>query len=236
MLVLKFGGSSVGSCKGIEQITGILKDDEHSGHVPAIVVSAFSGVTDTLIKMANSASCGDSYENQLKTLRERHKETAFRFLKGSDKKNADKVIEKNINELSQILDGISLLGELSPRSMDLVMSFGERLSANLLALIILANGIDAAFLDARSLVKTDANFGRAEVLKKETEENIRAFFKTAKKTMQIVTGFIGSTAEGHTTTVGRDGSDLTAAIFAAALGAKKCEIWTDVDGILTANP
>jgi len=236
MLVLKFGGTSVGSPQGIVNIVGILKDREHLGNVPVVVVSAFSGITDALIDMAQKASGGESFTEQVKTVFQRHKSFAKGFLKGSELKNAVKNIETCISDLSRTLDGISLLGELSKRSLDLVMSFGERLSASLLALVFTANGIEAAFLDARTLVKTDSNFGRAAVLPKETEEKACAFFKGSKKPLQVVTGFIGSTAEGHTTTVGRDGSDLTAAVFASALGAKKLEIWTDVDGILTADP
>jgi len=236
MLVLKFGGSSVGNPQGIEKIIDILNGKEHSGKVCAVVVSAFSGVTDALIDLAHTASRGEPLKERLSALSERHKDCAAHFLKGADRKNAVKGVETCIIELSQILDGISLLGELSSRSMDLVMSFGERLSASLLASVFSAKGIAAAYLDARSLVKTDANYGKAEVLKKETEENIRAFFKGAKKAVQVVTGFIGSTVDGHTTTVGRDGSDLTAAFFAAALGAKQLEIYSYVDGILTADP
>ena len=236
MVVLKFGGSSVGSPQGIEKIIGILKDGEHAGKVPVVVVSAFSGVTDALIEMAHMASREESFGGRVSSLRERHKDSATRFLKSVSRKNAVKGVESVITELSRILDGISLLGELSKRSLDLVMSFGERLSASLLAAIFTANGIQAALLDARNLVKTDSNYGKAEVLKKETEENIRAFFKNSPKAMQVVTGFIGSTAEGHTTTIGRDGSDLSAAVFAAAIGAKKLEIYSDVDGILTTDP
>ena len=236
MLALKFGGTSVGSTQGIEQIIGILKDKEHSGNVPVVVVSAFSEVTDALIEMAKTASMGGSCVKQLTELNARHRETTVKFLNGAERKDAVREIEAGISGLSQILDGISLLGELSLRSMDLVMSFGERLSANLLAFIFTANNIKAAYLDSRSVIKTDSNFGRAEILKKETEEKIRAHFKTAKKTVQVATGFIGSTLEGHTTTIGRDGSDLSAAVFASALGAKKLEIWGDVDGILTADP
>jgi aspartokinase/homoserine dehydrogenase 1 len=236
MLILKFGGSSAGSPRGIGKIIDILKEKEHSGKVPAVIVSAFSGVTDALIDLANIAVRGESYKERLSLLCERHKDCAANFLKSGDRKNAVKGVEICINELSQILDGVSLLGELSLRSQDLVMSFGERLSASLLAFIFSANGIESVFLDSRGLVKTNAAYGRAEVLKKETEENIRAFFKGPQKAMQVVTGFIGSTVDGHTTTVGRDGSDLTAAVFAAALGAKQLEIYSDVDGILTADP
>ena len=240
MLVLKFGGTSVGSSQGIVHILDILKDKEHCQQgktdVPAVIVSAFSGVTNALIDMADTAAGGVSFQEKLKAVCERHKDSAAQFLKGSERKSAVKDIENSIAELSRILDGISLLAELSDRSLDLIMSFGERISASLLTRIFTVNGIESAFLDARILVKTDSNFGRAMVLTKETEENIRAFFKNSKKQLQVVTGFIGSTAEGNTTTVGRDGSDLSAAVFAAALGAKKLEIWSDVDGILTANP
>jgi len=236
MLVLKFGGSSVGSHDGIKQIIGILKNSEHSGNVPVVVVSAFSKVTDTLIGMSRSACKGESYAQSLNALTERHIDCADKFLKGDGKKEAVKTIKKNIDELSQVLDGISLLGELSPRSMDLTMSFGERLSASLIAQILSANGMEAEYLDARDLVKTNDDYGKAQILKKETEENIRGFLKKSGKPLRVVTGFIGSTMDGHTTTVGRDGSDLTAAVFAAAAGVKKLEIWTDVDGILTADP
>jgi bifunctional aspartokinase / homoserine dehydrogenase 1 len=236
MLVLKFGGSSVGSHDGIKQVIGILKNSEHSGKVPVVVVSAFSRVTDTLIEMSRSACKGEPYAQSLNALLERHIECADKFLKGNEKKEAVKAIKKNIAELSQVLDGISLLGELSQRSMDLAMSFGERLSASLIAEIFSANGMEAEFLDARDIVKTNDDYGKAQILKKETEENIQGFLKKSKKPIHVVTGFIGSTMDGHTTTVGRDGSDLTAAVFAAAVGVKKLEIWTDVDGILTADP
>jgi aspartokinase/homoserine dehydrogenase 1 len=236
MIVQKFGGSSVGSPKGIEQIIGILKDKEYYGNVPAVIVSAFSGVTDDLLEMADSALRGESIKKQTEALCARHKDCAEHFLKGTDRKKAVKEIEDGVTLLSQILDGISLLGELSLRSQDLIMSFGERLSANLISYIFTANNIKAEYLDAQNIVKTNSCFGKAEILKKETEDNIRAHFKNVKKTVQDVTGFIGSTQDGYTTTIGRDGSDLTAAVFAAALGAKKLEIWTDVDGILTADP
>jgi aspartokinase/homoserine dehydrogenase 1 len=235
MLVLKFGGTSVGSPDGIERIIRILKDKERQG-ARVTVVSALSGVTDSLIEMANAAAGGESCTQRVEALLTRHKDCAARFLNGEELKNAVNDIETCVSELSLTLDGISLLGELSLRSLDLVMSFGERISAALFAVIFTANGIESEYLDARDLLKTDTAYGRANVLQKETEENIRSFFKDAKNKMQVVTGFIGSTLDGHTTTVGRDGSDLTAAVFAAALGAEKLEIWTDVDGILTADP
>jgi aspartokinase/homoserine dehydrogenase 1 len=236
MLVLKFGGSSVGSPKGISHIIDILKDTEHAGKVELIVVSAFSGITDSLIDIARKASGGENRENDIKAIFARHRNCAGHFLKGQQYKDAVKSINFTITELSKIIDGITLLGELSDRSLDLVMSFGERLSAALVADILTENGIKAEYLDARTLVKTDNSFGKARIDQKITDENIKAFFSKSNKNLQVVTGFIASSAEGHTTTVGRDGSDLSAAVFASAIGAKILEIWTDVDGILTADP
>ncbi|MCL2229727.1 MAG: bifunctional aspartate kinase/homoserine dehydrogenase I [Treponema sp.] len=235
MTVLKFGGSSVGSPKAIENIIGILNDKDHGSNVGAVVVSAFSQVTDTLIGLGNKAVSGNVDTGKIEELKTRHIDCASHFLKGDDKKNAVKEIEDNITLLSQVLDGISLLGELSLRSLDLVMSFGERLSASLISHILTASGIKSEYLDAREVVITDSSFGRAAILEKETEEKIKSRFK-GKKPLQVITGFIGSTKEGYTTTIGRDGSDLTAAVFASALGAKKLEIWSDVDGLLTADP
>jgi aspartokinase/homoserine dehydrogenase 1 len=240
MLVLKFGGTSVGSPGAIGNIIEILKDDGHSGRVRAVVVSAFSGVTDSLIDISRRASGGDeSYAALADILRKRHLETGSVFLKKEARKRAAADIERTFAELTRTLDGIAILRELSARTLDYVMSFGERFSAALLAHIFTAAGIDAAYLDARPLVKTDDRFGKAQVLPDETFSRIRSFFKARegkKPPLQVVTGFIGSTAEGHTATLGRGGSDLSSAVFAAALGAGELEIWTDVDGILTADP
>jgi aspartokinase/homoserine dehydrogenase 1 len=239
MLVLKFGGTSVGSPAAIAHIIGILKDKDHAGKTQAVVVSAFSGVTDSLIDTARKAAAGGQFSEQVKALETRHLETAAHFLKAQERKAAYTAIQSAIGELTRVLDGISLLGELSNRTMDLVMSFGERLSAALLARIFAANGIEAEYLDSRLLVKTDDHFGKARFLPDETAANIRHFFNKdggKKLPVQIVTGFTGSAKEGQTTTLGRGGSDLSAAIFGAALNAREVEIWTDVDGILTADP
>jgi aspartokinase/homoserine dehydrogenase 1 len=236
MLVLKFGGISLGSSEGIKNIIDILNDAEHREKVPAVVVSAFPGVMDALVALARTAANGQTYVQLLETLEKRYNDYAEKFLKVSDQKIAVKNIKNDIVELSKILDGVSLLRELSVRSLDMIMSFGERLSAILLAQIFTTSGVKSAFLDSRTLIKTDSSFGRAEILQKETADNIRAFFKGAKKPLQVVSGYTGSTVEGYTTRVGRDGSNLTAAVFASALGTKKLEIWTDTDGLLTADP
>ena len=238
MKILKFGGTSVGSPAAIGRIVGILKDRDHKGKTPAVVVSAFSGVTDALIGLARGASgADDSYLGQLEDLYARHRDTVGRTLKGDGRKAALAEVGVLFTELGRILEGISLLGEISPRTLDLVVSFGERLSAGILARVLTANGVRAAFLDARPLVKASGSFGNARYVPAETYANIRAFFGgSRKKPLQVVTGFIASNPDGQTITLGRGGSDLTAAIFAAALGTDEVEIWTDVDGILTADP
>ncbi|MDR0878795.1 MAG: bifunctional aspartate kinase/homoserine dehydrogenase I [Treponema sp.] len=248
MLVLKFGGTSVGSPEAIEKIIEILKDRRHAGKTAVVVVSAFSGVTDTLLDISSRASAGDlSYKETFIAVRKRHLDTLAVFLKGDARKKAAADVDGALTELERILDGIAILKELSPRTCDLVMSFGERLSAALLAHVFTAGGINAEYLDTRLLIKTNSNFGKADFLPEETFSNIHSFFNPPKKKklpLYVATGFIGSTSGqegqfpegGDTTTLGRGGSDLTAAIFGAALNAREVEIWTDVDGILTADP
>ncbi|MDR0494463.1 MAG: bifunctional aspartate kinase/homoserine dehydrogenase I [Treponema sp.] len=240
MNVLKFGGTSVGSHAAVSRILDILKSGEFGGKTQAVVVSAFSGVTDALIEMARKSASGDaSYKGLYEEILTRHAAAASHFLKGAEKKGAITEINGLLNELGRILEGISLLRELSARTLDLVMSFGERLSAGLLARIFTANGIESAFLDARTLIKANGSFGNAQYMASPTFDNIRSFFAALPKNgapLQVVTGFIASTVDGQTVTLGRGGSDLTAAILGAALKAEEVEIWTDVDGIHTADP
>jgi aspartokinase/homoserine dehydrogenase 1 len=238
MLILKFGGSSVGSPGAIENFIRILNDKEHSGRVQAVVVSAFSGMTDSLISFARQAAGGNTaYKDGAETQRRRHLETGAFFLK--DHSAADSCVEELFAELIRTLDGVAVLRELSPRTLDNIMAFGERLSASLLVHILNASGLPAEFLDARPLIKTDDRYGNARFSPGESFARIRACFGArgkGKPALPVSTGFIASTAEGNTTTLGRGGSDLTAAIFGAALDAEAVEIWTDVDGILTADP
>jgi aspartokinase/homoserine dehydrogenase 1 len=195
-------------------------------------------MTDTLIFLARQAARGDeAYRDGVEALRQRHLETGAFFLKDRFGSGAASQIEKLITELIRTLDGVAILKELSPRILDTIMSFGERLSATLLAPIVTASGLPAEFLDARPLIKTDDRYGNARFFPEESFSLIRSWFETHKKGgVPVITGCIASTAEGNTTTLGRGGSDLTAAIFGAALDAGEVEIWTDVDGILTADP
>jgi len=240
MLIVKFGGTSVGSHEGIKQAIGILGDEAHRGKTGVVVVSALSKVTDTLIEMSRLAALGDEeYKNIAANIKKRHEEIAATFLTGNELEKTKETLAAIISELLRILDGVAVLRESSRRTLDLVMSFGERLSAFLFAKILTERGIPAAFLDARPFVKTDNNFGKARFIPDETYPAIRAFFNTpggGTKPIQVATGFIGSAKDNSVTTLGRGGSDLSAAIFAAALEAEELEIWTDVDGILTADP
>ncbi|MDR2053759.1 MAG: bifunctional aspartate kinase/homoserine dehydrogenase I [Treponema sp.] len=236
MLVLKFGGTSVGNACALGKTADIINDAEHGKRVRVVVVSALSGITDGLIEAARSAARGeDSGDAAIKAMEGRHREIAASFLDGKNRETADGYIAGIFAELKRILDGIYIVRELSGRVLDYVMSFGERLSAFLLALILCARGTEAEYLDSRELIRTDDNFGAARFSPQASYANIRAYLEK-HPALQIAAGFIGSADNGATTTLGRGGSDLSAAIYGAAVDAEAVEIWTDVDGILTANP
>jgi aspartokinase/homoserine dehydrogenase 1 len=240
MKILKFGGTSVGNPEGIHRILGIAKSRNLKKNGAVIVVSAFSGITDALINIARKAASGDAVEEKFMEIEARHKEAAGHFLKAAERKAAIAHINVLLTELKRILEGIALLGELSARTLDLVMSFGEMLSASIIARIFCANGMEAAFLDTRTLIVTNDRFGNAQFISGQTYDNISSYFngqaRKSKAALHIATGFIAATKEGQTATLGRGGSDLTAAIFGAALEVEEVEIWTDVDGIHTADP
>jgi aspartokinase/homoserine dehydrogenase 1 len=240
MRVLKFGGTSVGSPLAIKQIIEILKAKDHRGLAAVVVVSAFSGVTDGLLELSRLAAGGDpDYQKKAEEIKKRHTETAGAFLSGRALEEAGAELDKNFSQMLTILEGIFRLREVSLKTQDLIMSFGERFSASLTASVFNSAGIPSSCLDARSLIKTDSRFGNARFIQEETYSLIRSFFSSLpgeSAPLQVVTGFIASAPDGATTTLGRGGSDLSAAIFGAALGADELEIWTDVDGILTADP
>ncbi|MCW5911271.1 MAG: bifunctional aspartate kinase/homoserine dehydrogenase I [Cyclobacteriaceae bacterium] len=234
MKVLKFGGSSVAKPERIRSVIEIVKP--YLEDKPAVVFSAFSGVTDTLIALAGNALSGKiEYKDQLRQLEARHLD-AVRELIGIQKQSGIIAqVKFTCNELEDVLHGVFLVKECTPRTLDYIMSFGERLSAYIISEAMKDTGIDAAFLDARKVVRTDSNFGYARIDFETTNKQIQEYFNTHTK-VQVITGFIGSTSSGETTTIGRSGSDYTAAIFAGALKATDLEIWTDVDGMMTADP
>ncbi|MFK7808768.1 MAG: bifunctional aspartate kinase/homoserine dehydrogenase I [Saprospiraceae bacterium] len=236
MKVLKFGGSSVAKPERIQSVIDILNDYYKSGEQFTVVFSALGGITDSLINMSKLASSGDeSYLKEFDQCCERHRATVEALLQGEYLNTALRTIEKNETALRNFLQGIYLLQEASSRAMDYVTSFGERNSAALIAIACQQNGINARFLDARKVIKTDDSFGVAKVNFDKTYELIEKYYRDHPE-IQIVTGFVSSTEDGLTTTLGRGGSDYTAAILAAGLNAKCIEVWTDVDGVLTADP
>lgn len=236
MKVLKFGGSSVGTPARIRGIIDILKDYYTRGEKFTVVFSAFSGVTDSLIKMAALAAKGDeSYQSLFETFHDRHLTAAHELLNRDYLSQALPELETNHEVLKNLLHGIFLLREASPRTMDYVLSFGERNSAYLITYALRQNGLNTSYLDARKVIKTDKKFGAANVDFEKTYENIQAYYKQNLE-IQIVTGFVASSKGGLTTTLGRGGSDYTAALLGAGLNAEVIEIWTDVDGVLTADP
>ena len=236
MKVFKFGGSSVGTPERIREIASWFSGAVEKEQCKAVVFSAFQGVTDQLISMAERAGNGDdSYTIDLGRVEERHIEAVRKLLTTTEQSQAVAGVKFMLNDLEDILQGVFLVKELTPRSMDFITSFGERLSNYIIHLAFRRQGIDCDFLDARSVIVTDDQFGNAEVDMKKTLANIQAHFESNNR-LQVVTGFIAANEKGVTTTLGRGGSDYTAAIFAAALEAEELQIWTDVDGVLTADP
>jgi len=236
MKVYKFGGSSVGNPQRIKGILELLIARTEKDQCRAVVFSAFQGVTDQLIEMAQLAAAGHSdYTDLLKNLEDRHLTAVRELIDIHHQSNTMAVIKMMLNDLDDILQGIFLIKELSPRSKDFIMSFGERLSALIISRALTSAGLDNEFLDARTIIRTNNQFGNAIVDFERTNQLIIDHFN--KHTLlQIVTGFVASTVGDETTTLGRGGSDYSASIIGAALDADEVQIWTDVDGVLTADP
>lgn len=233
MKILKFGGSSISDAARIKNVTEIIKESSQIDRI-AVVVSALGGVTEKLIKLSAMAATGQKeYVHKLDELQVSHN-TAAKSLIGNDA-TLFSDLDSEFSDLRDILHGISLVREVSPRLKDLVMSFGERLSSIIMADALVAQGFDAEALNMSQLIKTDRRFGNASVDFEITNRNIIIHFEKTIVT-QIATGFIASTENGDVTTLGRGGSDYTAAILAAALKCSEVEIWTDVDGVMTADP
>ena len=234
MKILKFGGSSVASPERIKLVSEILK-----GYLPgkiAVVFSAFGGITDQLIKLSTLALEGnEEYRNVLNAIARRHHEAIRELMPVPHQEKVIKQVDTRLKKLENIAIGIYLVRERTPRTLDYVMSFGERLAASIISESLNHDGVNAQYLDARKLIRTDNHFGNAKVDFEITNLQIKDYFN-AHPEIQIITGFIATAQTGETTTLGRSGSDYTAAIFAGALQAEELEIWTDVDGMMTADP
>lgn len=237
MKVLKFGGSSVASAERIGNIVSIIKPRIDAGEKMTIVFSAFGGITDMLIEMSELASKGkDKYIALYHQFKDRHTSAAKELLSDEQYTTTSIELEEHHDSLRDLLKGIFLVREVSPRTMDYVLSFGERNSNIIIAAAMKERGVDATYLDARKVIKTDKNFGSARVNFEISNVEIADYYKEHSDKIHIVTGFIGSDMGGLTTTLGRGGSDYTAAILAGALDAEVLEIWTDVNGVLTSDP
>ena len=236
MKVLKFGGSSVAKPERILKIVDILKSYYARGEHFTVVFSAFGGVTDMLIKMSKLAAKGDdSYLELFEAFSQRHMDAATELLKGDHLDTVLPELERNHDVLRNLLYGIFLVREASLRTMDYVLSFGERNSSFIITHTLRQSGVKAEYLDARKVIKTDKNFGTAKVDFNLSYDKIRHYY-AEHPAIQIVTGFVASAKGGLTTTLGRGGSDYTASLLAAGLDASVIEIWTDVNGVLTADP
>lgn len=201
-----------------------------------MVVSALQGVTDALITLSREAADGrEGYKDGLEALSDRHLEVIEGLIPVARRSSALASTKVLLNEVGELLHGVTLVGECSPRTLDLIMSFGERLSAFIVSEAFQSRGFDVEMLDAREVIITNETFGNARPLKEQTNLAIQSYFEAHPK-LQIVTGFIGSSPSEVTTTLGRGGSDYTASLLGAALDADEIEIWTDVDGMLTADP
>jgi aspartokinase/homoserine dehydrogenase 1 len=237
MQVLKFGGTSVASAENIEKVIAIVTRALAHGPV-VLVVSALGGTTDALINAGRAAASGDeTFRQALRQLEARHFTAAEHLLPSFEAQaEIQPWLTAQFTELVLLADGIFALGELSPRTLDRLMSYGELLSSRLVVAALQARGVAAAWADSRQLIRTNSRFGMAQVDETITEQLAADFQTKTTENLWVAPGFIAADVEGHTTTLGRGGSDYTAAILAAALGAEKLEIWTDVSGMLTADP
>lgn len=234
MKVIKFGGSSVATPDRIKSVINIIKPYSQSDL--AIVFSAFGGVTDVLIQLSTLALEGNtSYRAKLEELETRHLDAVRNLISVKNQSGILAQVKIQINELENVLQGVFLVKERTPRTLDYIMSFGERLSAYIISEAMKDAGLPAEYLDARKVIRTDNQFGYAKVDFEATNKLIAEHFKY-HDALQIITGFIATSESGETTTLGRSGSDYTAAIFAGALKVSSLEIWTDVDGMMTADP
>jgi bifunctional aspartokinase / homoserine dehydrogenase 1 len=236
MKVLKFGGSSVANAERIRRLGEIVvREYKNIGRL-AVVVSAFQGVTDTLINMGMIASTGSiAYRKELDQLQERHREVASTLVSGDDLEALLLMVTEYFKEVSDTLHGVMLVKELSDRSLDLIMSYGEQLSATIIASFLKQTLSNVEYLDARKVIVTNRLFGSAVIDEEVTYQKIREYFDVGS-VLPVITGFIAATSAHETTTLGRGGSDFTAAIVGAALHVDAIEIWTDVDGVMTADP
>jgi len=236
MNILKFGGTSVGSITSISALLGILEKEQAKAQNPVVVLSAMSGVTNLLTSMAEKAALAEDYSEELKAIENRHFEVIRTLLPAAAQNPVLTKLKIYFNELEELLQAIYNLQELSLQAKDLVLSYGERCSTFMICHIAKQRFPDAVFADATQFIKTDSNFGQAKVDTQLTDFLVKDFYENNPGKMLFVTGFIASNDANRVTTLGRGGSDYTAAILGSALNAAEIQIWTDVNGMMTADP
>ena len=227
MIVMKFGGTSVESAAAIERVAGIVKS--RIDRKPVVIVSAMGKTTNRLLSIANHAVGGDRDQalKELMSLRDFH-------LRES---GMERTVDEHFQQLGELVRGLAVLGELTPRSIDAISSFGERLSSLIVTRLFENHGLQATHVDSRKVIVTDNRHTQAVPQLAESYQRLAGCVPAlADKRVVVMGGFIASTAGGVTTTLGRGGSDFTASIVGAGIGAEEIQIWTDVDGMLTADP
>jgi len=236
MKILKFGGTSVGSVQSIQTLLDILKKEISSKEKPVVVLSAMSGVTNLLLDMAEGAANGADFTSALAELEAGHFNVVRKLLDIQHQNPALTGLKIYFNQLEELLQGILTLKELTPKTRDLVLSYGERCSALMISKIAAQYFSGVVCVDASELIKTDSSFGQAKVNMELTGLLIHGFYKENHNKILFVTGFIAANEAGQITTLGRGGSDYTAAILGSVLNASEIQIWTDVNGMMTADP
>jgi len=234
MIVMKFGGTSVESAVAIERVARIVRARQERR--PVVVVSAMGKTTNKLLALADTAIRGerDEYIRQIHDLRDQHSREARLVVPLDQRANLDRFLDENFQELTELVKGLAVLGELTPRSIDAISSYGERLSSYIVTLAFRHYGMNAEHIDSRDYIVTDKRHTQAAPKFPETYGRLAAL--KGRDTVLVMGGFIGSTEDGVTTTLGRGGSDFTASIVGAGIEAEEIQIWTDVDGMLTADP
>lgn len=238
MIVMKFGGTSVADAEAIRRVVGIVRS--RAPERPIVVVSAFAGVTDALLRAGQLAAHGKLHAvmRNVDVLRRRAIEIATGLLEPTARLALLREVERDLDTLERLLGGVAAVGELSPRTNDAVAAFGEIISSKTIAAALASAGISSKWVDARECLITDGQHMRAVPLFEQTEAKLRANVApiAQRSIVPVLGGFIAATVDGVTTTVGRGGSDFSAAIFGGCLQAERVEIWTDVDGVMTTDP
>ncbi|MFT4092136.1 MAG: bifunctional aspartate kinase/homoserine dehydrogenase I [Niabella sp.] len=236
MQVLKFGGTSVANAENINKVLSVIKSAVQKDRT-VVVVSALSGITDMLLHAATNAAEGkDDYKRIITEIEKKYFDVVKRLIPVAHQSHLLSLVKTAVNEIEDICNGVFLLCEVTLRTKDRLASYGEWLSSQIIAAKLNFEGIHAQWKDARELIQTNSNYTHAQVIFDTTNNNIVEFFDRTAGNLFVLPGFIASNEAGITTTIGRGGSDYTAAIIAAALHAETLEIWTDVSGMMTADP